>query len=288
MDKELQKENVERFFRSEYGKLLNFVRKNLDERFFGASPVDIIQDVALGLISRLDLDTQVGNLTAYIYRSVRNRIIDSRNKKQRNVSIENFTDHENGNYALNTMADETLTEEQEYINIEPALLREAIAALRPDEQALIIATEFDQRSYDELSGEWEVPIGTLLSRKHRGLWIVLGILGFTALLFLFGAIIMWLWNVLMPVVFHLGIITYWQAVGLAILARLLFGSLHHGSHHGRRRGFGSWLHGRHMQPGCNDESGSMRWSYYEQYWKEEGEQAFNEYIRRKTDKPAGV
>ena len=169
MEKELQKKSLDHFFRKEYQKLVNYARKNLEERFFEASPEDIVQDVALGLIDKLDLDTQIGNLTAYIYRSVKNRITDSRKKKQRNVSIENFTDKENGNYLLNTIKHETVEEEQDYKNIEPELLQLAISQLRPDEQAVIIATGFENRTYEELSSEWDVPLGTLLSRRHRAL-----------------------------------------------------------------------------------------------------------------------
>ncbi len=169
MEKELQKKSLDRFFRNEYQKLVNFVRKNLDERYYEASPEDIIQDVALGLIVKLDLDTQIGNLTGYIYRSVKNKIIDFQKKKERTVSIENFTDRKNENYLLNTLTDETLAEENDYSDIEPEMLQQAILQLRPDEQAVIIATEFEQRSYEELSVEWDVPIGTLLSRKHRSL-----------------------------------------------------------------------------------------------------------------------
>ncbi|MCX6244846.1 MAG: RNA polymerase sigma factor [Bacteroidetes bacterium] len=169
MEKELQRKSLDRFFRNEYQKLVNFVRKNLDDRYAEASPEDIIQDVALGLIDKLDLDTQIGNLTGYIYRSVKNRIIDYQKKKQRTVSIESFTDGKNENYLLNTVTDETLTEEKDYADTEPELLQQAISQLRPDEQAVIIATEFEQRTYEELSGEWDVPVGTLLSRKHRAL-----------------------------------------------------------------------------------------------------------------------
>ena len=169
MEKELQKKSLDRFFRNEYQKLVNFIRKNLDDRYFEVSPEDIIQDVALGLIDKLDLDTQIGNLTGYIYRSVKNKIIDFQKKKQRTVSIESFTDRNNENYLLNTVTDETLAEENDYTNIEQEILQEAISQLRPDEQAVIIATEFEQRSYEELSEEWDVPIGTLLSRKHRAL-----------------------------------------------------------------------------------------------------------------------
>jgi hypothetical protein len=33
---------------------------------------------------------------------------------------------------------------------------------------------------------------------------------------------------------------------------------------------------------CRDYSNGMKWSYYDQYWNEEGEKAFNEYIKRKS------
>ena len=169
MEKELQKKTLDRLFRNEYQKLVNFVRKNLEDRFFESSPEDIVQDVVLGLIDKLEVDAQIGNLTAYLYRSVKNKIIDNQKKKQRNVSIESFTDRKNENYLLNTITDETSDEEKDYSDIEPELLEQAISQLRPDEQAVIIATEFEQRTYEELSGEWDVPLGTLLSRKHRAL-----------------------------------------------------------------------------------------------------------------------
>ncbi len=44
-----------------------------------------------------------------------------------------------------------------------------------------------------------------------------------AALALFGLIVMALWNALMPAIFTLPVITYWQAVGLFILSRILLG-----------------------------------------------------------------
>ena len=82
MEKELQKKSLDRFFRNEYQKLVNYIRKNLDERYFEASPEDIIQDVALSLIDKLDLDAQIDNLNGYIYRSVKNKIIDYQKKNK--------------------------------------------------------------------------------------------------------------------------------------------------------------------------------------------------------------
>jgi RNA polymerase sigma factor (sigma-70 family) len=169
MEKEVQRKSVDHFFRVEYRKLVNFVRKNLESRFIEASPEDIVQDVALGLVNRLDVDVQVENIAAYIYRAIRNRIIDFQKKKERNISIETFSDKTNGNYLSNTLADETDIEDAGYASIEPETLKLAIGQLRPDEQALILATEFEERTFEELSDEWDIPLGTLLSRKHRAL-----------------------------------------------------------------------------------------------------------------------
>ena len=169
MEKELQKKSLDRFFRNEYKKLLGFARRNAEDRFPEASPEDIVQDVMVGLIDKLDLDVQIGNLTGYIYQSVRNKIIDYQRKKKRNVSMENFTDKKNNNYLLNTIQDETIEEEKYYTQIEPEMLKEAISQLRPDEQAVIIATEFENQTYEDLSEDWDIPIGTLMSRKHRAL-----------------------------------------------------------------------------------------------------------------------
>ena len=49
---------------------------------------------------------------------------------------------------------------------------------------------------------------------------------------LFGEIVMHLWNWLMPALFGLKLITFWQAIGLLILARILVGGLGGGSNGG--------------------------------------------------------
>ena len=53
----------------------------------------------------------------------------------------------------------------------------------------------------------------------------------------FGVAVMLLWNALITQIFALPFLNYWQAVGLLILARLLFGGLG-GLGHGGLRGAG--------------------------------------------------
>ncbi len=118
-------------------------------------------------------------------------------------------------------------------------------------------------------------------RRMAG-WIILGIFGVAAFILIFGAVIMWLWNALMPAIFHLGIITYWQAVGLAILARLLFGFMHGSPGHRHRGHCGPWGRRFHRYDDDRCRDYSDKWRYYEQYWNEEGEKAFDDYIKRKS------
>lgn len=66
-------------------------------------------------------------------------------------------------------------------------------------------------------------------------------LGFLVIVAGFSAVVMLLWNCLMPSIFGLGVISFWQSLGLLVLARLLFGGFgkfgrahrfgHHHHHH---------------------------------------------------------
>jgi hypothetical protein len=103
---------------------------------------------------------------------------------------------------------------------------------------------------------------------------ILGLIGATALALLFGYVVVWLWNWLMPELFGLKLITFWQAVGLIILARIIFGFKHGG--HDRKRDKSS-----SRRRVIRHHPFERKWKYYGDYWKEEGEAAFNEYIKKK-------
>lgn len=64
-------------------------------------------------------------------------------------------------------------------------------------------------------------------QKH----LVFILICFVAFATVFGALVMVLWNWLMPCIFGLPELTFWQAVGLLVLCKLLFGGVMHG-HHG--------------------------------------------------------
>jgi len=56
----------------------------------------------------------------------------------------------------------------------------------------------------------------------------------------FSAVVLLLWNLLIPDIFGLNIINFWQAAGLFILSRILFSSLWGGGRHPHHR-----MHGFH-------------------------------------------
>jgi hypothetical protein len=58
-----------------------------------------------------------------------------------------------------------------------------------------------------------------------------------------GFVAMGLWNWLMPALFGLAAISFWQALGLVALSRILFGGFRHGPwhhHHWRERLLARW------------------------------------------------
>jgi len=123
----------------------------------------------------------------------------------------------------------------------------------------------------------------LLKHKMRGKstgeivgWVILGILGIGALAILFGFVIMWLWNWLMPEIFGLTTLTYWQAVGLFILSKILLGTSCGGG--GNRHK--SKEHGKDNCCGSGHKKGYSKWEHYDNYWKEEGDKSYSAYVSK--------
>ncbi len=63
-------------------------------------------------------------------------------------------------------------------------------------------------------------------RRNMFFFIPLAIL---ALAFLLGAVVMWLWNAILPAATGVNPLNYWQALGLLLLSRILFGGFRAGA-----------------------------------------------------------
>lgn len=110
--------------------------------------------------------------------------------------------------------------------------------------------------------------------------VLIGGIIVVSLIFLFGYITMRLWNWLMPDIFGLTTINYWQALGILLLAKIFFGGF---GNHSSKRG------SKKLKNKCKNEKRESlqkdfsNWKYYDNFWKEEGEQAFNNYINRQKE-----
>jgi len=155
------------FFRKEYSKLKNYIRSRISDRS-DYDAEDIIQDVALNLFSKVDFETPVENLAGYIYSAIRNKIIDlQRNKSRKKQTVmEKIEDHE---IVTNWILQIENHENPEFRENMLEKLFEAMEKLKSEFQGIIWATEFEGRTFQELSEELETPVGTLLSRKHRAI-----------------------------------------------------------------------------------------------------------------------
>ena len=113
------------------------------------------------------------------------------------------------------------------------------------------------------------------------LYTILGIAGAFLLGLLFGNVIMWLWNWLMPNLFGLRTIGFWEGLGLFLLAKILFGfggSGHSGDDGGKH-------HKKHRHHGARSEKKDWKdWEYYDDWWEEDGKNAFHAYAEQKRPK----
>lgn len=111
---------------------------------------------------------------------------------------------------------------------------------------------------------------------------------FMAVLFalVFGLIVKWLWNWLMPALFGLGVITFWQAFGIVLLAKLLFGGFgfhnRHHTDHSIHSNLSDFVHGEKKTSVFRHGNGK-NWKLFRHYWEEEGRRSFEDYIKRKDE-----
>jgi len=155
------------FFTRDGEKLIRFV-KSRAHRISQMDAEDIVADVMLSLVSRLETNGPVENIAAYAYRAVRNKMADYARKSAHETSLDGMADEDGELPLLSLIAaenDEPFAAEDRAARMHR--LTDAIGKLEPRQRAILIATELKGRSFRDLAEEWGEPIGTLLSRKSR-------------------------------------------------------------------------------------------------------------------------
>lgn len=168
MDQSENSKKLNTFFNEEYSSLKSYVNSKL-KNSVNRDADDIIQDVALKLFTGADRYSPINNVAGFVYRSIQNKIIDiMRSSKKNKIEYKTQNETKLNEFAalINETSSETYTDQ---MKIE---LKAAIINLKPNYKNIIIAIDFEGYTYKELEHETGLPIGTLMSRRHRAISIL--------------------------------------------------------------------------------------------------------------------
>lgn len=154
----------------ERGRLLRFIRTKVANE---EDAQDILQDVFYQLASNHGIVEGIENMTAWLFRVARNRIIDTyRKKKPESIDTSGIgNDEEDGDsYLAQIGAISAVRDDDPDALYERSLvwetLYEALSEL-PEEQRLVFELhELESKSFNEISELTGVGVNTLLSRKR--------------------------------------------------------------------------------------------------------------------------
>lgn len=142
-------------FADGFGKFKNYLK----DRFSYLSEVDaedIVQQTALSLLGRNDEEDSIEYLSSYIYASLRNGARNMFRKRRREVLKDDIQS------GLESSAEDALMGKELKEQVDRAL-----SMLDEKSRFVFEQTEFEGKTYKELSQLTGEPVGTLLSRKSR-------------------------------------------------------------------------------------------------------------------------
>ena len=163
-----QNNNLNNFFKDEYHSLKGYVRSKI-EHTTESDAEDIIQDVALKIFSRPSDALPITNIGGFVYNAIKNRIIDVLRTKKERIYDEKHLEKLWTDFASMFYEEE----ESPYSEQIKEKLKVAILELKPAYRDIIIAVDFEGYTYREISQETGISPGTLMSRRHRAISILL-------------------------------------------------------------------------------------------------------------------
>lgn len=161
-----QEKDVVEIIVKERKNFLQYIRRRI-KNISDMDAEDIVADVVFNVYNKVDIQHHIENILAYMYRSIKNKMIDYLRQPSKPISLQQ-PDEASGRaileYIVDASADiETKMQQEELQN----QLYGALMKLEPKQRAVWIATEIEGYTFKELAAKWEEPIGTLLSRKSR-------------------------------------------------------------------------------------------------------------------------
>ncbi|CAE6713689.1 MULTISPECIES: RNA polymerase sigma factor [Paraburkholderia] len=146
-------------------KLGNFIRRRVHDQ---GDAEDILQDVFHEFVQAYRLPAPIEQVSAWLFRVARNRIIDRFRKRREQPLAEIADDSDDVEYRLDLAlpATDAGPEALYARSVLLEALQEALNELPADQRDVFVAHELEGRSFKELAAESGVGVNTLLARKR--------------------------------------------------------------------------------------------------------------------------
>ncbi|MCP1387955.1 sigma-70 family RNA polymerase sigma factor [Corynebacterium sp. TA-R-1] len=147
-----------------YGGALRMTRNPQDAE-------DLVQETYLKAYNAFDSFTPGTNLKAWLYRIMTNTYINTYRKKQRRPLVTSAEDVTDSQLYTSSSHDSAGLEsaEVEALKLMPnSRISEALNALNEDYRMVVYYADVEGLAYKEIAEVMDIPLGTVMSRLHRG------------------------------------------------------------------------------------------------------------------------
>jgi len=137
-----------------------------------ADAADLVQETFVKAYTAFGQFTQGTNLKAWLYRIQTNTFINNYRKNQRNPyqgTIDDLEDWQLGGAESVTQSSSTRSAEAEAIDHLPdSAVKDALQSIPEDFRLAVYFADVEGFSYQEIADIMKTPVGTVMSRLHRG------------------------------------------------------------------------------------------------------------------------
>ena len=169
---ELRQDDRDRWFAEQaiplidqlFGAALGMTRNRADAE-------DLVQETFMKAYTKFHQYQQGTNIKAWLYRILTNTYITHYRKAQRSPKRSGGEEVEDWQLAAAASHDEkglVSAEAEALDNIPSSQLRTALESLSEDQRVVVLLSDVEGFAYKEIADMLDIPIGTVMSRLHRG------------------------------------------------------------------------------------------------------------------------